>query len=161
MKWFVKCIRNYVDFTGRARRAEYWYFTLFALILLVLASLLDLICFGAPNQWIYRLTALFLIVPSVSVLVRRMHDIGRSGTIVAWYYFAAVVWSFAAAVFASSAFESAMSGVSDTVPNGFVALLLVGGVAILIWSVYFLVWCCTPGIPGDNEYGPDPKADGE
>lgn len=151
MKWFLKCIgRDYVTFSGRARRAEYWYFTLFAVILLMIAATLDAICFGEINKWFYGMTGLFLLLPSIAVLIRRLHDIGRSGVIVVWYYVATIVWSFV-----SVAVLIASIGGPTT---GFLVLLMGGILVFLVWSVVFLVWCCTPGTPGPNEYGPDPKA---
>lgn len=80
MKWFVKCIRNYATFSGRARRCEYWYFALFQFIFMIVALCLDRMLFGAVSGlWFYKLTALFLFLPGLAVTVRRLHDTGRSG----------------------------------------------------------------------------------
>ncbi|NHB57549.1 DUF805 domain-containing protein [Acinetobacter sp. 194] len=78
--WFVKCLKNYANFTGRARRKEYWFFTLVYVIGLIITIIIDAILgtyalFAAV--WI-----LGLIVPSLSVAVRRLHDTNRSG----WFY---------------------------------------------------------------------------
>jgi len=78
--WFMKCIRNYATFTGRARRKEYWYFTLVQCIVVFIAALIDSII-GAEG-YLYLLVALLLVIPSVSVAIRRFHDIGRPG----WTY---------------------------------------------------------------------------
>ena len=78
--YFVKVYKNYANFEGRARRSEYWYFTLFYYVLAIVLSLID----GAIGNGVgYLATALALgtIVPSIAVGVRRMHDVGKSG----WY----------------------------------------------------------------------------
>lgn len=87
MKWFLYVLKNYADFSGRARRKEYWMFTLFYIIFLVIAAILDNI-FGLtfkiynttlPYGVIYLVYCLALCIPSLAVLVRRLHDIGKSG----------------------------------------------------------------------------------
>ena len=45
MKWFVKCLRNYVSFEGRARRSEFWYFVLFSFLFLLVARIIDALLF--------------------------------------------------------------------------------------------------------------------
>ncbi|MEK3884626.1 DUF805 domain-containing protein [Paenibacillus sp. PL2-23] len=77
MEWYLKVIKNYVGFTGRARRKEYWMFVLFNIIISVALSIIEMIA-GMPSilTWLYSL-AIFL--PSLAVLVRRLHDTGRSG----------------------------------------------------------------------------------
>ena len=84
MEWYLKVLKNYVGFNGRARRKEYWMFTLFNLIVLVLAAVLDNILglrfsnddFFGP---IYMLYALAVFLPSLAVGIRRLHDTDRSG----------------------------------------------------------------------------------
>ncbi|OTG65681.1 hypothetical protein B9T25_11245 [Acinetobacter sp. ANC 4470] len=76
--WFVKCLKNYANFSGRARRKEYWSFFLVQIGLIIIASIIDAILFNGPSIF-YTLTALALFIPSLSAAVRRMHDIGRSG----------------------------------------------------------------------------------
>lgn len=76
--WFVKCLKNYANFTGRARRKEYWFFVLSQFILVFAATIIDSIFFGSPALF-YAIVVLGLFVPSLSVAVRRMHDIGKSG----------------------------------------------------------------------------------
>ncbi len=64
---------NFANFNGRARRSEYWYFALFSIILRVPIMLL------VDNQTIDLIIGLALLIPSLSVAVRRMHDVGKSG----------------------------------------------------------------------------------
>ena len=65
------CFTKYIDFTGRAVRSEYWWFVLFCLIL-------ELIAYPI-NQNIYYLVVLILFLPSLAVLVRRLHDTDHTG----------------------------------------------------------------------------------
>lgn len=158
MKWFVKCLRNYVNFLGRARRKEYWFFNLFSAIFMAIAYLLDWLIFGNPNAGISTCVWLFLLLPSLSVLVRRMHDLGRSGKIVLAYCLFFLVWLLVAVVMGISSFL-AMSGTVPPISVGLLVVLGVGGAIIFAWSILFVVWCCLPGTHGDNKYGPDPKAE--
>mgnify|MGYP000243376738 CR=1 FL=1 len=70
---------NYANFNGRARRAEYWWFFLFNLIitygLIILGSVLEISALVVLSQ-IYSLAVL---IPSLAVAVRRVHDVGKSG----------------------------------------------------------------------------------
>jgi len=76
MQWYLKVLRQYADFTGRARRTEYWMFTLFNVIIGVVLLLIDYGLGTGFLNWIYSLAVL---VPSLAVGARRLHDIGRSG----------------------------------------------------------------------------------
>ena len=86
MEYFKNCVlKHYIDFKGRARRKEYWFFALFQFIAIVLAAvvggILDYV-FGLPGVLTSALTtivALGLILPALSVAFRRLHDIGKSG----------------------------------------------------------------------------------
>ena len=81
MKWYLKVLRQYADFGGRARRAEYWMFTLVSVIITVVLFIVDAAIdgtFAGPGilGLIYWLAVL---LPSLAVGTRRLHDIGRSG----------------------------------------------------------------------------------
>ncbi|MCL2041188.1 MAG: DUF805 domain-containing protein [Bacteroidales bacterium] len=90
MKWYFKVLKQYADFSGRARRKEYWMFVLFTMIFMVVAMILDRTLgttFSFYGQsfgygWIYLIYFLVMILPSSAVGVRRLHDIGKSG----WNY---------------------------------------------------------------------------
>lgn len=86
MKWFVKCIKQYADFGGRARRTEFWMFVLFNIIFSVVASLIDRAIgfrIGAIQMGIIGLIySLAVLIPGLAVSVRRLHDIGKSGWMV-------------------------------------------------------------------------------
>jgi uncharacterized membrane protein YhaH (DUF805 family) len=76
MEWYLKVLRQYADFTGRARRREYWMFTLFNLIIAVVLLLLD---YGLGTGFLNMVYSLAVLLPSLAVGARRLHDIGRSG----------------------------------------------------------------------------------
>ena len=91
MEWYIKGINSYSDFNGRARRKEYWMFTLWNIIFALLASLLDY-SFGIVYPLVgygplYIAYALFVLVPGIAVAVRRLHDTGKSG----WMYLVAFI----------------------------------------------------------------------
>lgn len=69
--------QNYANFNGRARRSEYWYYTLFVILV---NAVIGAITYAVPVlafvQWIVSLA---LLVPGIAVCVRRLHDIGKSG----------------------------------------------------------------------------------
>lgn len=84
----IRVLTNYAGFDGRARRSEYWYFTLFtALVSGVLAGLGSAF-FGSDSTFnlftvLSSLFSLAVFIPSLAVTWRRLHDIGKSGA----YYF--------------------------------------------------------------------------
>lgn len=76
MDWYLGVLRKYVDFSGRARRTEFWTFTLISMIISALLSILDIVLgFGILGA-IY---ALGVLLPTLAVAVRRLHDTDRSG----------------------------------------------------------------------------------
>lgn len=80
---FTEAIRSvlnqYVGFSGRARRSEYWYWVLFYIIIGIIASLLDRAVFSSTNSWFSYIVGLALLLPGLAVAVRRLHDTSRSG----------------------------------------------------------------------------------
>ena len=83
MKYYFDVFRKYADFTGRARRAEYWYFLLFNFIITVAFVFLDgLLGVFSEKYGIGILSAtyaLIIFVPSMAAATRRLHDINKSG----------------------------------------------------------------------------------
>lgn len=84
MEWFIKCMHQYADFKGRARRREYWMFYLFNALFAVGAGFIDGMCDITLFSVVYSLAVL---VPGLAVCVRRLHDVGKSG----WMYFIAFI----------------------------------------------------------------------
>ncbi|MEO5777960.1 MAG: DUF805 domain-containing protein [Flavobacterium sp.] len=82
INWYKKVVlENYANFNGRARRSEYWYYTLMNLILIIIAAVLDS-ALGTnfaplPYGWIYMAYALAVFLPGLAVCVRRLHDVGK------------------------------------------------------------------------------------
>ncbi len=118
---------KYAEFNGRAPRSEYWFWTLFATIVTVVAMILDGVLgtnftmddgYGGETSsgygYFYLAAVLGLLLPGLAVTVRRLHDTGRSG----WFFLLALI-------------------------------PLVGGIILLVWF-------CTAGAAEDNQYGPNP-----
>ena len=81
MNWYLECFRKYADFSGRARRTEYWMFVLFNIIVsLVLAAVDNLLGLKVSDAGILStIYSLLVLVPSIAVSIRRLHDTGRTG----------------------------------------------------------------------------------
>lgn len=130
MKYYLKVLQNYFVFSGRARRSEYWYFTLFNLIFAIAAILIDNVLGitftidtvngtqATPYGYIYLIYILGVIIPGLAVAVRRLHDVGKSG----WFFLIALI--------------------------------------PLVGSIWLLVLFCTDSVVGVNKYGPNPKGVG-
>ncbi|MFB7040483.1 MULTISPECIES: DUF805 domain-containing protein [unclassified Streptomyces] len=84
MNWYLDVLKKYAVFSGRARRKEFWMFTLFNFIAAVILAILDNLLGIQLLSLIYTL-AVFL--PALGVSVRRLHDTGRSG----WWILIALV----------------------------------------------------------------------
>ena len=94
MEWYLKVMRdNYANFNGRARRKEYWMFTLFFLLFALLAGFVIGIL-SAVGETVAMIAIILTVVwylahlvPSLAVTVRRLHDTGKSG----WFYLLAII----------------------------------------------------------------------
>jgi len=75
--WFVKCLKNYANFSGRARRKEFWFFMLVSFILGIIIQIIDAIL--GTDKILNGVLNLALFLPSLAVGARRLHDTGRSG----------------------------------------------------------------------------------
>ena len=72
MDYFIGPLKKYVDFTGRSRRKDYWFFALICMVINIVISLLGL-------EIISAIVSLALLIPSISIATRRLHDTGRTG----------------------------------------------------------------------------------
>ena len=83
MQWYAKVLRQYADFNGRARRTEYWMFTLVSVIVGLVLGLVDEVVFVGPGLsttgWLHTVYSVAVIIPTLAVGARRLHDTGRSG----------------------------------------------------------------------------------
>ena len=174
-------ISKYATFQGRSRRSEYWWFSLFLTLLAIvffLPVILVPLWYSSKGIDIYEtdmwpmalsgllvllgsLVFLALLIPSLTVQVRRLHDVGRSG----WW----VVWSVVAAIaFEILAFCLLGSRYSDMIPLqeykeafavstfGGVALSLLGLINSFI-CIALIVFSLLDSHKGVNKYGPSPK----
>jgi uncharacterized membrane protein YhaH (DUF805 family) len=120
---YKNVLKKYATFNGRARRREYWYFVLANIILGVVGIILDnvlgmTISPEIPYGPFYFILLIATFIPSLAVLVRRLHDIGKSG----WMFFICLI--------------------------------------PIIGPIWLLVLLAKEGDRATNEYGPDPKSDG-
>ncbi|MDO8802260.1 DUF805 domain-containing protein [Phenylobacterium sp.] len=128
MDLMLQPLRKYTDFTGRARRSEYWLFALFVALVQMTTGILSWFvggdlgddAFATPASAVIALLyfgfCLYIFIPSMAVSFRRLHDSGRT----AWW-------------------------------------LLLGLIPIL-GHLVLLIFMILDGTPGENRYGPDPKA---
>jgi uncharacterized membrane protein YhaH (DUF805 family) len=119
MQWYTDVIKKYVVFSGRARRKEFWMFVLFNVTISIILGFIDRLIgtdYGRGNGVLGTIYSLAVLLPSLGVTWRRLHDTNRSG----WW-------------------------------------ILIGLIPIIGWIV-LLVFYAQEGKPGDNQYGPDPKA---
>ena len=86
MHWYLDVLKKYAVFEGRARRSEYWFFTLFNFLIMLALIFLDVFMASAnPQTGIGVLSGLYslgVLIPSISVLVRRLQYTKRSG----WWF---------------------------------------------------------------------------
>ncbi|HET9131136.1 MAG TPA: DUF805 domain-containing protein [Terriglobia bacterium] len=89
MNWYFEVLQKYAQFAGRARRKEYWMFTLFnALIIFAFVFLIALLDkAGTIPMLLLGVYCLAIIIPAIAVAFRRLHDTGRSG----WWLLLAIV----------------------------------------------------------------------
>ncbi len=139
------CFSKYVGFSGRASRSEFWFWALFTLIAGFITGLLDGLFFGGMGE-ISPLNSLFSLatfLPGLAVGFRRLHDTGRSG------------WWIGGFVIAMIAGGGVIGGwmAADPWSSAPSTLLVIFGIAVLIYSIVLIVFYCQKGDPGPNQYG--------
>lgn len=92
MNYYLKAFRNFSDFSGRARRKEYWMFVLFNILFAFAFLLLGTMMSGGSEEnamgiILYAGYALIAFIPGLAVGVRRLHDVNKSG----WWFLIALV----------------------------------------------------------------------
>lgn len=117
MNWYLEALKKYAVFSGRARRREYWLFSLFNLIIsLVLTFIGAAAGLGDTDAGYGLLGSLYtlgVLIPGVAVSVRRLHDIGRSG----WWLFISLVPFIGAIVLLVFALLDSQPGPNQYGPN--------------------------------------------
>lgn len=110
MNWFLMAMKKYADFAGRSRRSEYWYFVLFYFLIYIGLAIVDGIS-GAYNAragigMLGGLFAIAMLIPSLSVSVRRLHDTDRSG----WWVLINIIPLIGAIIFLVFAVQDSTPG---------------------------------------------------
>ena len=128
--------KKYATFSGRASRSEFWFFHLFNLIFYAIFIFL---AFSVTFQffWVLGIFVIAVILPSLAVLVRRLHDVNKSG----WNFLLPLPFNFVARLFALSNSE------------GFLVGSLIFQIIGLGISIYLLVLYCTHGDKKNNRFG--------
>ena len=139
---------RYAEFRGRSSRVEYWSFTIINLFISFLffeASFILMV--------IHQMVAL---IPSISVWVRRLHDINCSG----WWVF----WAFASpAAILLVIYVEKSGAIPTTLPDGIEFIgdgsipLALAVMFVIVMNLIATLMCFIDGDPGTNEYGPNPK----
>ena len=153
--WALLPLKKYADFSGRAPRAEYWWYALLMFLIgmgaTVIESSLELTTILGAYALPSLLFSLATFVPTQTVQVRRLHDTGRSGYwALPFAIFQLVI--IVAPDFAEPAFDDANP--DWTMLSVFLGLCLVA----MIFAIFLLVFSVRAGDEGDNHFGPDPYA---
>lgn len=152
---------NYVNFRGRSTRAEYWWAMLFVFLLYRVVEFFEIVLYTLVSEYVsafvLMLVSLALMLPTLAVTTRRMHDIGKSGWWVVAFY---VVPVLVVGVCFRSLFVAILEGVTDPVSLDDIAeaspvSLGIGALVLLAIYIYMFVLLVKPSAP-DNQYGPCP-----
>ena len=145
------CFKKYVDFSGRARRSEYWWFMLFCF-------LLTLVTCGIGG--------LVVLLPAYAVQVRRLHDTNRSGwwvganvilgAVTMGLYIAAMFSLFGTALHFYNNESAMLSAIMSSGSGWFVVLSILGTIGTIL-SIVIFVFTLLDSDRGTNQYGPSPK----
>jgi uncharacterized membrane protein YhaH (DUF805 family) len=163
MRGYMNAMRRYFDFSGRSSRSEFWFFVLFYIIIYIVAAIIDAFVFGAGERGgmgiLTSIVVLAHLIPSISVSVRRLHDIDRTGWWVLFFWGAPILVMVIGGLLMGGSIFAMMSGTDAGAAAGlagmgasFMIIVLVD-LAILIVA---LVFYCTAGTPGPNRFGPPP-----
>ncbi len=147
--------RNFANFKGRASRSEFWWWTLFSFFVQAITS--------AVNDNVNSIASLALLLPSLAVNVRRLHDTDRRGWWLAWPLVTLVVGLVSFVLFATTASldlaDSSNWDLEDAAQGTTVVFLVIGGVALLATLVLGLInfsFTLMKSDPEMNRFGPPP-----
>lgn len=165
------CLKKSFVFKGRARRSEFWWWTLFSTVFSFTASLPaeEISEDNVLLMVLYTLGALalcvYLGIANFAVATRRLHDIGRSG----WWYGATLIFGAVWGVWMIVKMFGIIGGMNpahvDVESDAFAftllkemwAVVLIPYVIYIAYSILLLVWYCKDSQPGANKYGENPK----
>ena len=141
-----KGFNNYFVFGGRATRAEFWWWQLFNVAIQIVGSIVDAVT-GLPSIF-GTLLGLALLIPSISLATRRLHDINKSG----WWQ---LLWLLPVAIGIIIALVSWIADLHDWAFYGTaIAILIVFTLIVVVLLIYLYV---RQGDDGSNKYGEDPR----
>ena len=167
MEYMLMPLKRYADFSGRSRRMEFWMWQLFNLIVYIGFAVVSMMLLGGgmmmaagdPNAAatagggalilfaLYAIYGLAVIIPSIAVAVRRLHDTNRSG----WWILLPVV-----PYVVMIAGVGGVAASPDAAASGG-AIVMLGMAALVVTGLVLLVFYLLEGTKGPNRFGPDPK----
>lgn len=152
----TRCLSKYADFSGRASRSEFWLFTLFLILANMVFTLTQVVLPTSSAGVLSTIWAFAMMLPSLAVSVRRMHDQEKSGAHVLLGMLGGVVFILGLAMLATGLkLDDAENGAQYMSP-----LVLTAGLLMFPISLVLMVWqlmlYCMPGTPGPNRYGDSP-----
>ena len=169
------CLRKYVVFSGRATRAEFWWWVLAVMIASVVLSIVDGVVSAATGgkfeDALSTIFSLAVLLPNLAVTSRRLHDIGKSGWWqLVWILAVAGAWAVLAIMVISVVVKISLgqffgdwtfdeTAASDIFAN-FVPVILGFFFAVLVTiviAVWGIIWLARQGQSGSNRYGPSPR----
>ena len=156
--WATRPLKKYADFSGRAPRAEFWWFYLLLVVAVIVGTIVDSIIGSkllGPYGIVTCLVYLALLLPYVAVGVRRLHDTNRTG----WWMAPPIVLSVIGLVMMRPALSdpAAVNNPAVLTSMGPASLVLLAACVLgLVVLVFFLLH----GTNGPNNYGDDPYASG-
>ncbi|MEM1383574.1 MAG: DUF805 domain-containing protein [Pseudomonadota bacterium] len=143
------CFQDYFKFSGRARRPEFWWFTLFTTLGWLFLDQIDALVWG--EEMLVGFGGLFTLltfVPHLAVIWRRLHDVGRPGWLAVILFLAQMLLFFMISLTLAS---TAGGGGPPVVFS--LTMLGLAGVMVFVFVLFAM-----PSQPGDNRYGPEPPA---
>jgi uncharacterized membrane protein YhaH (DUF805 family) len=162
---FTKAVKrgfeNTLNFSGRARRPDYWWFFLFVFAGAFVLSLVQM-ALGMAGNLLVRVFQLVTFVPFLAVGWRRLQDTGRPG----WYLLVPVAIVVISAIMVGSLSASMMQGGFGTMPPGEMPMGRMHGqgglfallaVAQFFAGIVIIWWMSRPSQRGENRFGPEPR----
>ena len=147
--WALLPLKKYAKFSGRSTRAEYWWFTLAFVVGGFVIDGIDLVL-GSEVGLLGLVFTFGLIVPTLSVTVRRLHDIGLSGLWLLAVIAPAAVFGF------QTTYATLDQTFNEAKPSGSSLV----SIYVFVIACFILVICMAlPGKKGSNDYGSDPYGD--
>jgi uncharacterized membrane protein YhaH (DUF805 family) len=110
MNWYVKVLKQYVDFSGRAQRMEFWMFALINYLIMFGLYIIDIVL---GLGFLGALYALGVLLPSIAVGVRRLHDTNRAG----WWLLLGLIPLIGAIVLLVFFIQDSQPGANEYGPN--------------------------------------------